>query len=208
MLTLATRSSALLRPAPRAAATTSAGAQKRVLVPIADGSEEIETSLHHGHSGARGRRGHGRVRRGDDDVYDEPKACKLRRRASSVDLGNDARDLVALPGGRPARRDCATATRDAIRGSRTRGERLWRRSARPRAVILKSGLIEQRRQATCYACTALRGAPGDAVSARAACATATLQHLGGLHVPQIRLHLVGERVRPEKARGAAGARAC
>jgi 4-methyl-5(b-hydroxyethyl)-thiazole monophosphate biosynthesis len=44
MLTLATRSSALRSLALRAAATTSAGAQKRVLVPIADGSEEIETS--------------------------------------------------------------------------------------------------------------------------------------------------------------------
>ena len=45
MLTLATRSSALRSMvALRAAATTSAGAVKRVLVPIADGSEEIETS--------------------------------------------------------------------------------------------------------------------------------------------------------------------
>ena len=82
------------------AATTSAGAQKRVLVPIADGSEEIETSCITDTL----------VRAGAEVTVASVEAtttCTMSRGLKIVadalvtDLGNDEFDLVALPGGMP-----------------------------------------------------------------------------------------------------------
>ena len=100
MLMLATSSSALRSMALRAAATTSAGAQKRVLVPIADGSEEIETSCITDTL----------VRAGAEVTVASVEAtttCTMSRGLKIVadalvtDVSGDDWDLVALPGGMP-----------------------------------------------------------------------------------------------------------
>ena len=161
MLTLATRCSALRSMALRAAATTSAGAQKRVLVPIADGSEEIETSCITDTL----------VRAGADVTVASVEAtttCTMSRGLKIVadalvtDLGNDEFDLVALPGGMPgAERLRDSDALDAIlRKQDTRRAPLAAVCASP-AVILKSkGLIEGR-QATCYPAPPFVEALGD-----------------------------------------------
>ena len=149
MLTLATRSSALRSMALRAAATTSAGAVKRVLVPIADGSEEIETSCITDTL----------VRAGAEVTVASVEAtttCTMSRGLKIVadalvaDLGNDEFDLVALPGGMPgAERLRDSDALDAIlRKQDARRAPLAAVCASP-AVILKSkGIL--RSQATCY----------------------------------------------------------
>ena len=149
MLTLATRGSALRSMALRAAATTSAGAVKRVLVPIADGSEEIETSCITDTL----------VRAGAEVTVASVEAtttCTMSRGLKIVadvlvtDLGNDEFDLVALPGGMPgAERLRDSDALDAIlRKQDARRAPLAAVCASP-AVILKSkGIL--RSQATCY----------------------------------------------------------
>ena len=112
------------------AAATGAGGKERVVVPIADGSEGIETCCITDTL----------VRAGAEVTVASVEAtttCTMSRGLKIVadalvtDLGNDEFDLVALPGGMPGGRGCATATRSTRScGSRTRGERLWRRSAR------------------------------------------------------------------------------
>ena len=161
MLTLATRSSALRSMALRAAATTSAGAQKRVLVPIADGSEEIETSCITDTL----------VRAGAEVTVASVEAtttCTMSRGLKIVadalvtDLDNDEFDLVALPGGMPgAERLRDSDALDAIlRKQDARQAPLAAVCASP-AVILKSkGLIDGR-QATCYPAPPFVEALGD-----------------------------------------------
>ena len=160
MLTLATRSSALRSMALRAAATTSAGAQKRVLVPIADGSEEIETSCITDTL----------VRAGAEVTVASVEAtttCTMSRGLKIVadalvtDLGNDEFDLVALPGGMPgAERLRDSDALDAIlRKQDARQAPLAAVCASP-AVILKSkGIL--RSQATCYPAPPFVEALGD-----------------------------------------------
>ena len=160
MLTLATRSSALRSMALRAAATTSAGAQKRVLVPIADGSEEIETSCITDTL----------VRAGAEVTVASVEAtttCTMSRGLKIVadalvtDLGNDEFDLVALPGGMPgAERLRDSDALDAIlRKQDARQAPLAAVCASP-AVILKSkGML--RSQATCYPAPPFVEALGD-----------------------------------------------
>ena len=160
MLTLATRSSALRSMALRAAATTSAGAQKRVLVPIADGSEEIETSCITDTL----------VRAGAEVTVASVEAtttCTMSRGLKIVadalvtDLGNDEFDLVALPGGMPgAERLRDSDALDAIlRKQDARRAPLAAVCASP-AVILKSkGML--RSQATCYPAPPFVEALGD-----------------------------------------------
>ena len=161
MLTLATRSSALRSLALRAAATTSAGAVKRVLVPIADGSEEIETACITDTL----------VRAGAEVTVASVEAtttCTMSRGLKIVadalltDLGNDEFDLVALPGGMPgAERLRDSDALDAIlRKQDARRAPLAAVCASP-AVILKSkGLIDGR-QATCYPAPPFVEALGD-----------------------------------------------
>ena len=160
MLTLATRSSALRSMALRAAATTSAGAVKRVLVPIADGSEEIETSCITDTL----------VRAGAEVTVASVEAtttCTMSRGLKIVadvlvtDLGNDEFDLVALPGGMPgAERLRDSDALDAIlRKQDARQAPLAAVCASP-AVILKSkGIL--RSQATCYPAPPFVEALGD-----------------------------------------------
>ena len=160
MLTLATRSSALRSMALRAAATTSAGAQKRVLVPIADGSEEIETSCITDTL----------VRAGAEVTVASVEAtttCTMSRGLKIVadalvtDVSGDW-DLVALPGGMPgAERLRDSDALDAIlRKQDARRAPLAAVCASP-AVILKSkGLIDGR-QATCYPAPPFVEALGD-----------------------------------------------
>ena len=160
MLTLATRSSALRSMALRAAATTSAGAVKRVLVPIADGSEEIETSCITDTL----------VRAGAEVTVASVEAtttCTMSRGLKIVadvlvtDLGNDEFDLVALPGGMPgAERLRDSDALDAIlRKQDARRAPLAAVCASP-AVILKSkGIL--RSQATCYPAPPFVEALGD-----------------------------------------------
>ena len=159
MLTLAT-SSALRSMALRAAATTSAGAVKRVLVPIADGSEEIETSCITDTL----------VRAGAEVTVASVEAtttCTMSRGLKIVadalvtDLGNDEFDLVALPGGMPgAERLRDSDALDAIlRKQDARRAPLAAVCASP-AVILKSkGIL--RSQATCYPAPPFVEALGD-----------------------------------------------
>ena len=161
MLTLATRSSALRSLALRAAATTSAGAQKRVLVPIADGSEEIETSCITDTL----------VRAGAEVTVASVEAtttCTMSRGLKIVadalvtDVSGDDWDLVALPGGMPgAERLRDSDALDAIlRKQDARQAPLAAVCASP-AVILKSkGLIDGR-QATCYPAPPFVEALGD-----------------------------------------------
>ena len=160
MLTLATRGSALRSMALRAAATTSAGAQKRVLVPIADGSEEIETSCITDTL----------VRAGAEVTVASVEAtttCTMSRGLKIVadalvtDVSGDW-DLVALPGGMPgAERLRDSDALDAIlRKQDARRAPLAAVCASP-AVILKSkGLIDGR-QATCYPAPPFVEALGD-----------------------------------------------
>ena len=161
MLTLATRSSALRSMvALRAAATTSAGAVKRVLVPIADGSEEIETSCITDTL----------VRAGAEVTVASVEAtttCTMSRGLKVVadalvtDVSGDW-DLVALPGGMPgAERLRDSDALDAIlRKQDARRAPLAAVCASP-AVILKSkGLIDGR-QATCYPAPPFVEALGD-----------------------------------------------
>ena len=160
MLTLATRSSALRSMALRAAATTSAGAVKRVLVPIADGSEEIETSCITDTL----------VRAGAEVTVASVEAtttCTMSRGLKVVadalvtDVSGDW-DLVALPGGMPgAERLRDSDALDAIlRKQDARQAPLAAVCASP-AVILKSkGLIDGR-QATCYPAPPFVEALGD-----------------------------------------------
>ena len=160
MLTLATRSSALRSLALRAAATTSAGAVKRVLVPIADGSEEIETTCITDTL----------VRAGAEVTVASVEAtttCTMSRGLKIVadalvtDLGNDEFDLVALPGGMPgAERLRDSDALDAIlRKQDARQAPLAAVCASP-AVILKSkGIL--RSQATCYPAPPFVEALGD-----------------------------------------------
>ena len=161
MLTLATRSSALRSMALRAAATTSAGAVKRVLVPIADGSEEIETSCITDTL----------VRAGAEVTVASVEAtttCTMSRGLKIVadalvtDVSGDDWDLVALPGGMPgAERLRDSDALDAIlRKQDARRAPLAAVCASP-AVILKSkGLIDGR-QATCYPAPPFVEALGD-----------------------------------------------
>ncbi|CAH0365754.1 unnamed protein product [Pelagomonas calceolata] len=160
MLTLATRSSALRSMALRAAATTSAGAQKRVLVPIADGSEEIETSCITDTL----------VRAGAEVTVASVEAtttCTMSRGLKIVadalvtDVSGDDWDLVALPGGMPgAERLRDSDALDAIlRKQDARRAPLAAVCASP-AVILKSkGIL--RSQATCYPAPPFVEALGD-----------------------------------------------
>ena len=160
MLTLATRGSALRSMALRAAATTSAGAVKRVLVPIADGSEEIETSCITDTL----------VRAGAEVTVASVEAtttCTMSRGLKIVadalvtDVSGDW-DLVALPGGMPgAERLRDSDALDAIlRKQDARRAPLAAVCASP-AVILKSkGLIDGRR-ATCYPAPPFVEALGD-----------------------------------------------
>ena len=160
MLTLATRSSALRSMALRAAATTSAGAQKRVLVPIADGSEEIETSCITDTL----------VRAGAEVTVASVEAtttCTMSRGLKIVadalvtDVSGDDWDLVALPGGMPgAERLRDSDALDAIlRKQDARQAPLAAVCASP-AVILKSkGIL--RSQATCYPAPPFVEALGD-----------------------------------------------
>ena len=160
MLTLATRSSALRSMALRAAATTSAGAVKRVLVPIADGSEEIETCCITDTL----------VRAGAEVTVASVEAtttCTMSRGLKVVadalvtDVSGDW-DLVALPGGMPgAERLRDSDALDAIlRKQDARRAPLAAVCASP-AVILKSkGLIDGR-QATCYPAPPFVEALGD-----------------------------------------------
>ena len=159
MLTLATRSSALRSMALRAAATTSAGAVKRVLVPIADGSEEIETSCITDTL----------VRAGAEVTVASVEAtttCTMSRGLKIVadalvtDVSGDW-DLVALPGGMPgAERLRDSDALDAIlRKQDARRAPLAAVCASP-AVILKSkGIL--RSQATCYPAPPFVEALGD-----------------------------------------------
>ena len=160
MLTLATRSSALRSMALRAAATTSAGAVKRVLVPIADGSEEIETSCITDTL----------VRAGAEVTVASVEAtttCTMSRGLKIVadalvtDVSGDDWDLVALPGGMPgAERLRDSDALDAIlRKQDARRAPLAAVCASP-AVILKSkGIL--RSQATCYPAPPFVEALGD-----------------------------------------------
>ena len=160
MLTLATRSSALRSMALRAAATTSAGAVKRVLVPIADGSEEIETSCITDTL----------VRAGAEVTVASVEAtttCTMSRGLKIVadalvtDISGDDWDLVALPGGMPgAERLRDSDALDAIlRKQDARRAPLAAVCASP-AVILKSkGIL--RSQATCYPAPPFVEALGD-----------------------------------------------
>ena len=160
MLTLATRSSALRSMALRAAATTSAGAVKRVLVPIADGSEEIETSCITDTL----------VRAGAEVTVASVEAtttCTMSRGLKIVadalvtDVSGDDWDLVALPGGMPgAERLRDSDALDAIlRKQDARQAPLAAVCASP-AVILKSkGML--RSQATCYPAPPFVEALGD-----------------------------------------------
>ena len=160
MLTLATRSSALRSMALRAAATTSAGAVKRVLVPIADGSEEIETSCITDTL----------VRAGAEVTVASVEAtttCTMSRGLKVVadalvtDVSGDDWDLVALPGGMPgAERLRDSDALDAIlRKQDARQAPLAAVCASP-AVILKSkGIL--RSQATCYPAPPFVEALGD-----------------------------------------------
>ena len=160
MLTLATRSSALRSMALRAAATTSAGAQKRVLVPIADGSEEIETCCITDTL----------VRAGAEVTVASVEAtttCTMSRGLKIVadalvtDISGDDWDLVALPGGMPgAERLRDSDALDAIlRKQDARRAPLAAVCASP-AVILKSkGIL--RSQATCYPAPPFVEALGD-----------------------------------------------
>ena len=161
MLTLATRSSALRSMALRAAATTSAGAQKRVLVPIADGSEEIETSCITDTL----------VRAGAEVTVASVEAtttCTMSRGLKIVadalvtDLGNDEFDLVALPGGMPgAERLRDSDALDAILRKQDARRAPLAAVCASSAVILKSkGLIDGR-QATCYPAPPFVEALGD-----------------------------------------------
>ena len=143
----------------RAAATTSAGAVKRVLVPIADGSEEIETCCITDTL----------VRAGAEVTVASVEAtttCTMSRGLKIVadalvtDLGNDEFDLVALPGGMPgAERLRDSDALDAIlRKQDARRAPLAAVCASP-AVILKSkGLTRRGKRPTG---TALRGGAGD-----------------------------------------------
>ena len=160
MLTLATRGSALRSMALRAAATTSAGAVKRVLVPIADGSEEIETSCITDTL----------VRAGAEVTVASVEAtttCTMSRGLKIVadalvtDVSGDDWDLVALPGGMPgAERLRDSDALDAIlRKQDARQAPLAAVCASP-AVILKSkGIL--RSQATCYPAPPFVEALGD-----------------------------------------------
>ena len=160
MLTLATRSSALRSMALRAAATTSAGAVKRVLVPIADGSEEIETTCITDTL----------VRAGAEVTVASVEAtttCTMSRGLKIVadalvtDVSGDDWDLVALPGGMPgAERLRDSDALDAIlRKQDARQAPLAAVCASP-AVILKSkGML--RSQATCYPAPPFVEALGD-----------------------------------------------
>ena len=160
MLTLATRGSALRSMALRAAATTSAGAQKRVLVPIADGSEEIETSCITDTL----------VRAGAEVTVASVEAtttCTMSRGLKIVadalvtDVSGDW-DLVALPGGMPgAERLRDSDALDAIlRKQDARRAPLAAVCASP-AVILKSKGFIDGRQATCYPAPPFVEALGD-----------------------------------------------
>ena len=160
MLTLATRTSALSSMALRAAATTSAGAVKRVLVPIADGSEEIETSCITDTL----------VRAGAEVTVASVEAtttCTMSRGLKIVadalvtDVSGDW-DLVALPGGMPgAERLRDSDALDAIlRKQDARRAPLAAVCASP-AVILKSKGFIDGRQATCYPAPPFVEALGD-----------------------------------------------
>ena len=151
---------ALTRTVLRAAASTGA-TPKRVLVPIADGSEEIETSCITDTL----------VRAGAEVTVASVEAtttCTMSRGLKIVadalltDLGNDEFDLVALPGGMPgAERLRDSDALDAIlRKQDARRAPLAAVCASP-AVILKSkGLIDGRR-ATCYPAPPFVEALGD-----------------------------------------------
>ena len=150
---------ALTRTVLRAAASTGA-TQKRVLVPIADGSEEIETSCITDTL----------VRAGAEVTVASVEAtttCTMSRGLKIVadalvtDVSGDW-DLVALPGGMPgAERLRDSDALDAIlRKQDARRAPLAAVCASP-AVILKSkGLIDGRR-ATCYPAPPFVEALGD-----------------------------------------------
>ena len=169
----------------RAAATTSAGAVKRVLVPIADGSEEIETSCITDTL----------VRAGAEVTVASVEAtttCTMSRGLKIVadalvtDVSGEDWDLVALPGGMPGAerlRDSDALARDPAEAGRAAGA--FGGGLRVPAVILKS--------------KGDRRKPSDHVTRRRpswrrrgtsqmapSCATATLQRAGPRHVPQIR----------------------
>ena len=162
MLTLATRSAALRSMALRAAASTGA-TQKRVLVPIADGSEEIETACITDTL----------VRAGADVTVASVEAtttCTMSRGLKIVadalvtDVLGDDWDLVALPGGMPgAERLRDSDALDAIlRKQDARRAPLAAVCASP-AVILKSkGIL--RSQATCYPAPPFVEALGDIIA--------------------------------------------
>ena len=150
---------ALTRTVLRAAASTGA-TPKRVLVPIADGSEEIETSCITDTL----------VRAGAEVTVASVEAtttCTMSRGLKIVadalvtDLGNDEFDLVALPGGMPgAERLRDSDALDAIlRKQDARRAPLAAVCASP-AVILKSkGILRSR--ATCYPAPPFVEALGD-----------------------------------------------
>ena len=160
MIAVLRGSRALTRTVLRAAASTSA-TPKRVLVPIADGSEEIETCCITDTL----------VRAGAEVTVASVEAtttCTMSRGLKIVadalvtDLGNDQFDLVALPGGMPgAERLRDSDALDAIlRKQDARRAPLAAVCASP-AVILKSkGLIDGR-QATCYPAPPFVEALGD-----------------------------------------------
>ena len=141
MIAVLRGSRALTRTVLRAAASSGAS-PKRVLVPIADGSEEIETSCITDTL----------VRAGAEVTVASVEAtttCTMSRGLKIVadalvtDLGNDKFDLVALPGGMPgAERLRDSDALDAIlRKQDARRAPLAAVCASP-AVILKSkGLI-------------------------------------------------------------------
>lgn len=161
MLTLATRSTQALRSmALRAAASTSA-VTKRVLVPIADGSEEIETACITDTL----------VRAGADVTVASVEAtttCTMSRGLRIVadalveDLDNDEWDLVAIPSGMPgAERLRDSDALDAIlRKQDSRQAPLAAVCASPAVVLKAKGLLDGRR-ATCYPAPPFVEALGD-----------------------------------------------
>ena len=155
-------SQGLTRTVLRAAASTGA-APKRVLVPIADGSEEIETSCITDTL----------VRAGAEVTVASVEAtttCTMSRGLKIVadalvtDVSGDDWDLVALPGGMPgAERLRDSDALDAIlRKQDARQAPLAAVCASP-AVILKSkGML--RSQATCYPAPPFVEALGDIIA--------------------------------------------
>lgn len=207
MLTLATRTQALRSMALRTQAlrgtalraAASMGGPKRVLVPIADGSEEIETACITDTL----------VRAGADVTVASVEAtttCTMSRGLKIVadalveDLSDDEWDLVALPGGMPgAERLRDSDALDAIlRKQDARQAPLAAVCAAPAVVLKAKGLLDGR-QATCYPAPPFVEALGDVADGAVVHDGHVTTSRGPGTSLEFALALVGQLYGPEKA---------